>query len=82
MSWSIRYLSRVLQYEQTEHAKSDRGSGEKAVRIKNPRYDLSVSQMFELVQKGGADAVCDVFNFGYMQGLKAARADLKSAYKA
>lgn len=54
---------------------------EEAVRIKNPRYDMKISQMLALAGKGGVEAVSDAFNYGYMQGVKAAKADLKLIHK-
>ena len=45
--------------------------------IKNPRYDMSALQMLELARKDTLDAVSDAFNFGYIQGIKAAKAEMK-----
>lgn len=50
---------------------------DEAVKIKNPRYDMSMMQMIELRERGGVDAVADAFNYGYLQGMKAAKAEMK-----
>lgn len=46
----------------------------------NERYEMRVSNMLEIREhaKGYADAISDSFNFGYLQGMKAAKAEIKS----
>ncbi len=47
----------------------------------NHRYGLTVGNAAEIREKssGDFDMICNSFAFGYMQGMKAARAEMKKA---
>ena len=49
----------------------------------NPYYDMTVNNAKEIheVYGGGLDAICCSFRFGYLQGMKAAKAELKRGGK-
>lgn len=46
----------------------------------NEKYAMCVSHLFEIKEhaKGYFDAISDSFDFGYLQGMKAAKAEMKS----
>lgn len=45
----------------------------------NPRYDLTCENMREIrdTYGGSFDVICCSFRFGYLQGMKAAKAEMK-----
>ena len=45
----------------------------------NPRYDISCENIREIhdIYGGSFEAICCSFRFGYMQGMKAAKAEEK-----
>lgn len=45
----------------------------------NPRYDMTVNNVKEIheVYGGSFDTICCSFRLGYLQGMKAAKAELK-----
>ena len=45
----------------------------------NPRYDMTVNNVKEIheVDGGSFDTICCSFRFGYLQGMKAAKAEMK-----
>lgn len=52
---------------------------ESMMGIINKRYVLSTSEAFEVYEKtsGPIEAIAVSFRYGYMQGVKAARAEMK-----
>lgn len=57
---------------------------EAAKGTRNRRYNMSTSQCFEIYQNssGVIEMIANGFMFGYMQGMKAAKAEAKKAGKA
>lgn len=51
---------------------------EESRKILNPRYDVSYGIMCELYKMGGFEALHKAFNIGYLQGSKAAKAEIKN----
>lgn len=47
----------------------------------NPYYDLSFENMCEIHEMygGNFDVICCSFKFGYLQGMKAAKAEMKKS---
>lgn len=45
----------------------------------NPHYDMTVNNVKEIheVYGGSFDTICCSFRFGYLQGMKAAKAEMK-----
>lgn len=45
----------------------------------NPRYDISGDNMKEIIDSSGGayELVCNGFRLGYVQGMKAAKSELK-----
>lgn len=45
----------------------------------NPRYNMTVNNVNEIheVYGGSFDTICCSFRFGYLQGMKAAKAEMK-----
>ena len=54
---------------------------EKAMDAINDRYDLRVSDANDIreMSSGSFDMICNSFIFGYAQGFKAAKAEMKAA---
>lgn len=50
---------------------------EKYYKILNPHYDMPLRIAFRLCETGGLDAVHEAFALGYVQGSKAAMAEMK-----
>ena len=50
---------------------------EKGYKILNPCYDMPMRIMYELHEAPSFDAISKAFTFGYLQGHKAARAEMK-----
>lgn len=50
---------------------------EEGRKITNSHYDLPAGIMLKIAAKGGCDAVAVAFTFGYYQGTKAAKAEMK-----
>lgn len=50
----------------------------------NPRYDLRVNEIVEIYDTygGNFDVICCSFKFGYLQGMKAAKAEMKKGQTA
>ena len=50
----------------------------KAVQI-NPRYDASWNEIRTIKNSSDSqfEAICNGFNYGYLQGMKAAKAEMK-----
>jgi len=46
----------------------------------NSKYIMRVNEVIEIIERssGTADAVCKAFTFGHIQGMKAAKAEIKS----
>lgn len=51
----------------------------KGAELVDWRYALSLTDVKELYKKGGVETVLDSFNVGYLQGYKAAKAEIKRA---
>ncbi len=53
------------------------------IRQINPRYDMTVNNVKEIheVYGGSFDTICCSFRLGYLQGMKAAKAELKRGAK-
>lgn len=49
----------------------------------NEKYDMTSTHVFEIEEHSGGyyDAICDSFKFGYLQGMKAAKAEMKRRNK-
>ena len=50
--------------------------GKKQIR-QNPKYDMRYLEWQTLASKGPVNAASDAFSFGFLQGMKAARARSK-----
>lgn len=50
----------------------------------NPRYDMTYRNVREIQETygGNFDAICCSFRFGYSQGMKAAKAEMKGSVTA
>ena len=51
----------------------------KARSVINPKYDIYANNIDDIYRKSDStfDMILNGFNFGYMQGMKAARAEIK-----
>ena len=49
----------------------------------NPRYDMTINNVKEIhdMYGGSFETICCSFRFGYMQGMKAAKAEMKKAVR-
>lgn len=52
---------------------------EKSIGCTNIRYDMHINNLNDIIQASNnpCDLVCNGFRFGYMQGMKAAKAEMK-----
>ncbi len=50
---------------------------EQGNKVMNIRYSPSICDIKKLLKKPGFDAIYDAFAFGYYQGMKAAKAEMK-----
>lgn len=54
---------------------------EGAIKEIDVRYDMSAGNIYDIYEasSNSVDMICNGFRFGYMQGMKAARAEMKKA---